>query len=315
MLVREAEKTVINWHCDSRVWSRLSARPGDIVVGTPPKCGTTWTQRILSMLLNQSAAPVPIMQTQPWLDARFVPLDLVLPMLEAAPGRRSLKTHLPFDAIPLHDDTLYIHVTRDPRDGCMSYHNHCVGHQEVALKHLDEWGLAEPSIGVPYPRPPESPRDFFRRWLRDPAYLPFDDYTSREMFALERSFWAERHRPNVLMVHYNDMKADLDGEMRRIAAFLQIETPDTLWPDLVEAATFAAMQRDGDALIPHAAMNWRDGAKTFLYKGTNERWRDVLTEADIADYDAAAAKGMSPSLRAWVENGRLVAGDPVSAPD
>ena len=45
------------------------------------------------------------------------------------------------------------------------------------------------------------------------------------------------------------------------------------------------------------------------------RWRDVLTEQDLADYDTAASAAMSPALRTWVENGRLVAGDPATSPD
>lgn len=315
MLVRHAERVVVDWHADSRVWSRLEPRPGDIIVCSSPKCGTTWTQRIVGMLLRQSAAVFPVHDEQPWLDARHFPTEPVLAMLAAAPGRRSLKTHLPFDAIPLNDDTLYVHVARDPRDACMSWHNHSIGHSQAVLAMMDAWGLAEPTIAAPYPRPPVAPRDFFRRWLRDPMFVPFDDYTSAEMFALERSYWAERHRPNLLMVHYNDLKADLDGEMRRIANFLKVETPESLWPELVEAATFAAMQRDGNALLPRATMGWTDGASTFLYKGTNDRWRDVLTDVDLADYDMAAAAGMSCSLRAWVEKGRLVAGEPVNALD
>ena len=58
------------------------------------------------------------------------------------------------------------------------------------------------------------------------------------------------------MVHYNDLKADLAGEMARIAAFLDIAVPDELMPRLVEAARFAAMQRDGEALLPHSGRDF-----------------------------------------------------------
>ena len=73
-------------------------------------------------------------------------------------------------------------------------------------------------------------------------------------FAIERSFWCERRRANMLLVHYNDLKADLSGDMKRIADFLGIETPDELWPQLVEAASFEAMKRDGGVLMAGASV-------------------------------------------------------------
>jgi aryl sulfotransferase len=197
----------------------------------------------------------------------------------------------------------------------MSYHNHCTGFSDTAHAAMDAQGVAIPEIAVPYPRPPADPHGFFRRWLRDPTFSPFDDWTCAEYFELQRSYWAVRQQPNVLMVHYNDLKADLDGEMRRIAAFIGVETPAALWPDLVEAASFAAMQRDGQTILGIAAQSWKNGGKTFMNKGTNQRWREVLTDADLADYDAAADAGMSPALRTWVEGGTLVAGDPVTMAD
>ena len=45
----------------------------------------------------------------------------------------------------------------------------------------------------------------------------------RVLFDHIATFWAHRDEPNVLFVHYNDMKADLEGAMRRVAGFLGIE--------------------------------------------------------------------------------------------
>ena len=44
------------------------------------------------------------------------------------------------------------------------------------------------------------------------------------------------------------------------------------------------------------------GAGRFFHRGTNGRWRDVLTENDGALYEAAAA-GLEPELRSWLEAG------------
>jgi aryl sulfotransferase len=141
-----------------------------------------------------------------------------------------------------------------------------------------------------------------------------DGYPDLSFFNLEATYWQARDTDNLLLVHYNDLKADLEGEMRRIAAFLSIETPEALWPQLVEAATFETMKRNGAALIPLASKAFEGGSNRFFFKGTNGRWRDVITAEDLALYDQVAAR-MTPGLTRWVEQGRLGAGDPRTAPE
>jgi len=134
-------------------------------------------------------------------------------------------------------------------------------------------------------------------------------------FSVENLFWAERRRSNLLLVHYNDLKADRAGEMKRIAHFLETDTPDSLWPLLVEAASFESMKRDGDALIPFAHLLWEGGPERFLNKGMNGRWRDVVAKQDLALYEAKVRSEFSPALARWIEHGRNIAGDPRELPD
>ena len=56
------------------------------------------------------------------------------------------------------------------------------------------------------------------------------------------SYWARRNEPNLLFVHYNDMKADLGGEMRRVAAFLDIEIPESKWAAAIDRCSFESMR-------------------------------------------------------------------------
>src|SRR5437016_1680692 len=79
---------------DNLRWQHFAARPGDIFICTPPKCGTTWMQTIVvSLLFPDGNVPGPVMETAPWLDARFEPVEEVVGRLDAQTHRRAIKTH------------------------------------------------------------------------------------------------------------------------------------------------------------------------------------------------------------------------------
>ncbi len=155
-------------------------------------------------------------------------------------------------------------------------------------------------------RVPADPATYFHRWLTedvDPGYS--HDSSATPFFHFARTWWEERHRPNVLLVHYNDLKTDLPGQMTRIARFLDIEVDDALWPRLVEAAQFEAMRRDGETLMANVASIFRGGKETFFFKGTNGRWRDIISSEDLALYDAKVGALLSADCADWVEGGSL----------
>jgi aryl sulfotransferase len=118
-----------------------------------------------------------------------------------------------------------------------------------------------------------------------------------------RGWWERRQLPNVLLVHFNDLKADLDGEMRRIARFLGVAIDPRSWPDQVARCTFEAMKRRAPEIGRFPV--FVGGGESFLHKGTNGRWRDVLTESELARYDAAVAKFLTPEQARWLERGSL----------
>src|SRR5437879_5680814 len=53
-LLRAPAQEVRTPVADSRRWNLFEPRDGDIVIGTFAKCGTTWTQRIVDLLVFQS---------------------------------------------------------------------------------------------------------------------------------------------------------------------------------------------------------------------------------------------------------------------
>ena len=310
-LVRPPLREVRSRIFDSARWAGYRARPDDIIICTFPKCGTTWTQRIVSMLLAGSAAPTPVGGT--WPDFRLRgDVEPILEAAEAMPGRRHLKSHLPYDALPVGDGVKFIHVARDGRDSAMSMHNHMRGFRPEVNAVMDQVSLTDPKFGDAAPRAPENPGEAFHEWMVDGGALgdPGASY-----WEVERSYWAARRDANMLLAHYNDMKADLAGEIARIARFLEIELSPAVMGEIVAAAGFEAMRAQGAALMPGAEHAWVDGTKTFLHKGVNGQWEGVFTDADLAAYRSKVAAEFTPALAAWLERGRLAAGDPALAAD
>ena len=129
-------------------------------------------------------------------------------------------------------------------------------------------------------------------------------------FHFERSWWEARAHSNVLLVHYNDLKSDLQMEMQRIADFLHISVAPAQWTELLEAAGFEAMRRDGDILMSTVASIFKEGSQRFFFQETNERWRGVVAEEDLALYDAKVRAMLPSACAKWVAHGRAAGGDP-----
>lgn len=297
------------WTVDSRRWSAYRPRETDVVIAAYAKSGTTWMQQIVALLIFQDAAPRPLMDISIWLDRRFPePVEAVIARLDAQTHRRFLKTHLPADGLPLHEQVRYIHVARDGRDAALSFHNHATAYPPEVVELLDRCGLEDPEVARPCPRTAEDPADHFHHWITTGAVPGHADGSpGPSWFVCERTWWAERGRRNVLFVHYDDLIRDLEGEMRRIAAFLSIGVPEALWPVLVEAAGFAAMRRAGDALLGRMAATFRGGSARFFHRGGGGRWQGLFREADLALYDAKL-RSLEPGCARWATAGGQAAG-------
>ncbi len=65
------------------------------------------------------------------------------------------------------------------------------------------------------------------------------------------------------------------------------------------------MKDHADALSPLLKDAFQGGGKSFVYKGTNGRWRDTLTPADIEKYENLASKNLTPECAHWLATGEL----------
>jgi aryl sulfotransferase len=271
---------------DNRRWDDFKHRPGDIFVCTPPKCGTTWTQAIVASLLwPDGRAPGAVMTLAPWLEAEFYDWREIRARLEAQTHRRSIKTHTPANGIPIFPDARYIFVGRDGRDVFMSFCHHREVFKSDVRESLNARALAD---GVPpMPAWDGDVHGFFRGWLEEASLLHH-----------VATFWPHRDDTNFLFLHYADLKAELAGEMRRVAEFLELEPPESLWPAVVERCTFEAMRARPAEIGPFAS--FEGGAQSFLFKGTNGRWRDVLDPEELAAYARRVAEILPPDAAEWL---------------
>jgi aryl sulfotransferase len=322
---------------DSTHWNYYKPRRGDIVISTSLKAGTTWMQRICAALVFQSVElHEPIDATSPWLDMRSSLPEIVQPVLAAQTHRRFLKSHLPLDATPYYEQVKYIVVARDARDVFMSmvpHHNNISPEQILILNTRDgaerielfaemgkSLGSAEkaailnmqPWTGEEIPTLEHCDiHEVWKMWMTR-SLFPWeeDGYPYWSHFYHLNSWWQYKHLPNILFVHYADLLSDLDGQMRRISTWLDIGINEEIWDSLVNSATFSSMKRQHKVTAPAVTHGlWKD-SNNFFHKGTNGRWRDVLTAEDLQLYEDTKSRKLGPDALYWLEQGSLVSGYP-----
>ena len=280
---------------DSARWRDFPFRAGDIVISTRSKSGTTWMQMICALLVfGTPDLPEPLPQLSPWLDHLIEPVDEVVRRLAAQPHRRFVKTHTPLDGVPIDPRATYVVVARHPLDMAVSLYHQGDNIDRARLRQL---------TGTPEPSGPPQARPDLHTWLL--AWTETETTPAESMDSLvgvlhhASDAWARRNRPNVLLVHYADLLADLPGEMRRIASVLGIEVAEEAWDALVRAATFAAMRERSQRITPNTLGVLKDDA-AFFRRGRSGAGREVLTDDELARYEARVATLAPPDVVDWL---------------
>ncbi|XTZ16815.1 sulfotransferase domain-containing protein [Micromonospora echinospora] len=280
---------------DSGRWLAFPLRPGDIVVSTRSKSGTTWMQTICALLIFQTVdLPAPLAQLSPWLDWLITPRQQVYDQLAAQQHRRFIKTHTPLDGLPIAPHVSYIVVARHPLDMAVSLYHQGGNIDRERLRQL----TGAPQSDDTPPAPPPL-RSWLVRWTesdRNPREAM--DSLPGVLWHLTDA-WRRRDEPNVLLVHYDDLLADLEGEMRRIAAWLGIDVPAERWATLVEAATFDAMRQRAQILVPDAVGVFKD-RRAFFRTGRSGAGEALLSAEELNRYHRRTAELAPPDFLAWL---------------
>lgn len=207
---------------ESYAFSRqVRMRHGDICIASYPKSGSTWLTLILLLLTRQGDMPKEkdLADTYWWPDwgADYM---LTNEQLDAAPDPRLFRSHMPYQlavgGVPADNPAKYIYMARQPRSVLSSYYNYARDFDTYA----GPW------------------EDFLRLFMEGKVW--FGDW-----FDHVQSWWVRRDSGNILCLWYEDMKADFDTEVRKIADFAGYSLSGELLAWIRQATTYSSM-RDHD---------------------------------------------------------------------
>ena len=267
-------------HLQDRV-RNFELRDDDIWIVTYPKSGTTWTQELVWMLINevdQEQAQTPQFLRSPFLECAAVnSLEFLtqvgkrpdhaelcraladpLRFLDTVEGRRVIKTHLPFEFLPpkLLETCKVIYVARNPKDVVVSYYHHNViipGHGFVG--NFDQ----------------------FAQFFKEGPIL-YGNYWQHLLGG-----WNRRDHNNVMFLWYEDMKTDQENIIDALCKFLDHPLPLKLKHDLLDHVRFDKMKRN-PATNPSGALALPAG-QDFMRKGQVGDWRNYFDKQMNESWD------------------------------
>ncbi len=299
---------------DSERWQRFEHRPGDIVISTPPKSGTTWTQMLCAlMIFDGPTFPAQLDAMSPWLDMRIRSEDEVFDIYDRQTHRRFIKTHTPLDGLPLRDDVHYVVVGRDPRDVLISWEHHMANMDVSVIVEsraeaigLDDLGEYEEEVSG-------------SGSALDPAarFRAFTDaeWSPRRMVSLANVLhhldtgWTHRHAPNVGLFHYLDYRSDLAEQMVRLADACAIDISRERLAELAPEAGIDRMRERADQVVPDvsASDHFKDHAR-FFRSGAAGEWVERTNADDRAHYDERVSQLVAPDVARWAHEGEDLTG-------
>lgn len=236
---------------------KFKARPDDIFIATYPKSGTTLLQMMLYQLKSDGSMDFSHINTAcPWFEMELLRNNVA--GLEQFKSPRCFKTHLLRDQIP--ETGRYIYIVRDIRDVAVSAYHHevLVGGMDHGLEKFTE--------------------KFIRtRWFGFPSW-----------FQHLESWWPHRKDSNVLFLSFENMIADLEGTIRKVAEFCQIPLREEDMPRILEGCSFASMKRHQQKFDPRLQTSPR-GDHAFIRSGQAGSGRD-LAPRHLQTFEAKMAE-------------------------
>jgi hypothetical protein len=236
----------------------------DVFVAVYIKSGTNWTMQIAHQVLAHGNGEYEhIHSVVPWPDTKLMgPMQRYAIPLEdesvwrACPERkRVIKTHFQWEQLPYSEQARYIFVIRDPKDVFVS--SYFFFGNSFPLPSVETW----------YNLFCKGNAMMFGSWAESAA-----------------GYWAQRHRPNVLLLSFKAMKRDLPGTVRKVADFLNVKLTDEEFARVCEKSSFDYMKRIDDKFGVWNMVPWRSST-TMVRKGTQGGSSELLTPEQQRNMD------------------------------
>jgi hypothetical protein len=279
----------------------LELRDGDIWISAPVKSGTNWMMNIVHQLLTGGDDSFDsIYRVVPWpefVERPGQPASEIHARLLAMPRgkRRAFKSHdappdLPLVKAGSGKDVKYIVVCRSPEEALVSFKVFLEMHTDTFY---DLWQVPKAAMTRPT-------FEAFYHEVVEPMGM------QGMFFGFAASWWPLRHEPNVLLVHFADMKRDLQVATRKLAAFLGIQPTQAQWAKVNSYASFDWMKQNEskfESLIFAPVQVLETGA--MVRRGTTGTAREDGMTPDIAAHlrDFGSRILTDPAAMNWLYDG------------
>ena len=238
----------------------------DLFVVTYPRSGTTWTEQIVHLILNQGEQGEQLLtDAAPWLETLPTRPHGMKGFLQNLNGRRLFTSHLPIALMPDFTDSKgkYIYVARNPKDVAVSFYHH----DRSKSGYDGTWD------------------EHFMLFVQ--GKVMYGSYFDHVL-----PWWqASQKADNILFLKYEDMKRDLADVVRQTANFIEVPLNQTLLERVMAGSGFRAM-----ATNKKTNFNWipqQEGIPKHYRKGIIGDWRNQFSAEQNELFDKVYLQQMS----------------------
>ncbi len=270
MLVTPVDTQRFEW-----VHQHWTPRADDVFIASFPKSGTTWTQQIVRLVYSRGLihdSDPPLHAIIPWLDDSKDLPDLSV--VDSMTSPRVFKSHNPYHLLPrkLTESNRLIYVTRGAKDTAVSMYFHTFGFKMYEYDEPIEHFIGEFMAGRV-------------------EYGPYWTHLA--------SWYAQRERHNILVLHYEEMQIDLAATVSRVAHFLDQPLTHKEIERIAQRSTFSSMKKDPRSSMQLWDEEQRKPGIPFMRKGKAGDWPNHFTPELAQAFDKEFKVKMSKISWPW----------------